>query len=108
MRRRKRPGFVRARALPGLRKLIKEVVQGLTSRLRRRCWACQHRATLWSTTQRRVAPEAATAEEAVRQSPLTLGGHHSPQEVDQFTFEANTPIALATASSSPASSVHFP
>ena len=55
-----------------------------------------------------VGPEAVAVAEAVRHSPLTLGGHHSPQEVNQFSVEANTPVALATASSSPNSSVHFP
>ena len=55
-----------------------------------------------------VAPEAEAAKEAVRQSLLTLGGHHSPQEVNQFSVEASKPIALATASSKPVSSVHFP
>ncbi len=55
-----------------------------------------------------VAPQAGAVAEAVSRSPLTLGGHHRPQEVNQLIVEANTPIALATASSSPASSVHFP
>jgi hypothetical protein len=55
-----------------------------------------------------VAPQAGAMAEAVRHSPLALGGHNSPQEVNQFSVEASTPIARATASSSPASSVHFP
>lgn len=67
--------------------------------------AQRHRSAVNAT---QVAPEAVAVAEPVGRSPLPHGGHHSQQKVNQFSVEASTPIALATASSSPASSVHFP
>ena len=55
-----------------------------------------------------VAPQAGAVAEAVMASSLALGGHHKPAGCESVQLEANTPIALATASSSPASSVQFP